>query len=112
MSNNLVVLWTSGDRDVALKMTFMYSLAAQTNGWWKNITLVIWGPSALLAAHDSEIRESLRKMREAGVRVEACGACSSSYGVSEDLAAQGIEVRGMGRPLTEYIEEGREVLTF
>lgn len=111
MPDRLVVLWTSGDREVALKMAFMYTLNAKKNGWWEDITLVIWGHSALLAAHDTEIRDTLVKMKEAGVKLEACGACSNSYGVSENLAALGIKVRGMGRPLTEYIKESRKILT-
>ena len=111
MPDRLVVLWTSGDRDVALKMAFMYVLAARKNGWWEDITLVVWGHSALLAANDTEIRDALVNMKEAGVKLEACGACSNSYGVSDNLTALGIEVRGMGRPLTEYIKEGRKVLT-
>ncbi|KXS47386.1 MAG: hypothetical protein AWL62_2688, partial [Halanaerobium sp. T82-1] len=32
--NSLVVLWTSGDKEVAKKMVFMYTLNAKTRGWW------------------------------------------------------------------------------
>ena len=31
--SELVVLWTSGDRDVALKMVFMYTLNSKLKGW-------------------------------------------------------------------------------
>lgn len=34
-SDKLVILWTSGDREVALKMVFMYGLNAKVKGWWK-----------------------------------------------------------------------------
>ena len=30
----LVILWTSGDREVALKMVFMYTYNAKKYGWW------------------------------------------------------------------------------
>ena len=112
MPESLVVLWTSGDRDVALKMVFMYTLAAKKNGWWEDITLIVWGASALLAANDTEIREHLTGMKDAGVKLEACSACANMYGVAGNLAALGIDVRGMGVPLTEYIKSGRRVLTF
>ena len=37
----LVVLWTSGDREVALKMVFMYATNSKKKGWWKEVTLVV-----------------------------------------------------------------------
>jgi hypothetical protein len=47
-NEKLVIVWTSGDREVALKMVFMYTLNAKTRAWWDDITLVVWGPSAKL----------------------------------------------------------------
>ncbi len=113
MEDKLVVLWTSGDRDVALKMTFMYTYNAKAQGWWNDITLVVWGPSAKLLSVDLELREYVQKMIGAGIRVQACKACSDSYGVSDNLAALGIEVKGMGQPLTAYLKEpNTHVITF
>ena len=44
--DELIVLWTSGDREVALKMAFMYTLNSKRFDWgWKEVTLVVWGPS-------------------------------------------------------------------
>ncbi|NQU27994.1 MAG: hypothetical protein HQ528_06880, partial [Candidatus Marinimicrobia bacterium] len=34
----LVILWTSGDRAVALKMVFMYAGNAPRFEWWQHIT--------------------------------------------------------------------------
>jgi hypothetical protein len=34
------------------------------------------------------------------------------YGVSEKLGKIGVEVKYMGQPLTAYIKEGRNVLSF
>ena len=48
----LVVVCTSGDRDVALKMVFMYTFNAKKYEWWKEITLLIWGPSSKLLSED------------------------------------------------------------
>jgi hypothetical protein len=53
-SEKLVVLWTSGDPEVAKKMVFMYTYNAKKHGWWEDITLVVWGPSAKLLAEDKE----------------------------------------------------------
>lgn len=38
MSGNedeLIILWTSGDKEVALNMVFMYALNSKLNKWWK-----------------------------------------------------------------------------
>jgi hypothetical protein len=107
---SLVVLWTSGDRDVAINMVFMYTFNAKRRNWWNDVRLVVWGPSSRLLAEDEELQAEITKIREAGVILEACKACSDRYGVSDDLAQLGIDVRYMGVPLTEYLKEGRNVL--
>jgi len=110
-NEKLVVLWTSGDRDVALKMVFMYTYNAQINKWWDDVTLIVWGPSAKLLTEDAELQEYLGRIIEAGVTVKACKGCADQYGVSEKLEALGITVLYIGKELTDYIKEGRKMLT-
>ena len=114
MSKNskLVVVWTSGDREVALKMVFMYTFNAKKRGWWDDITFIVWGPSEKLLAEDKELQDYLKKMFDVGVRVEACKACSDMYSVSESLENLGVDVKYMGVPLTDYIKEDLKVITF
>ncbi|MBN2049840.1 MAG: DsrE family protein [Spirochaetales bacterium] len=109
--DTLIVLWTSGDREVALNMVLMYTKNAKGKGWWKNVTLVIWGPSAKLAVQDKEITSILKEMAEGGIRLEACKACSDRYGVSEELEEMSVEVKYMGQPLTSYLKDGYTVIT-
>ena len=107
---SLVVLWTSGDREVALKMVFMYTLNAKLKGWWEEVILIVWGPSAKLLSQDEELQGRIEQMKEAGVVLEACKACADLYGVAPDLEAMGIEVKYMGVPLSDYLKEDRAVL--
>ncbi len=109
-SQSLVVLWTSGDRDVAIKMVFMYTLNAKLKQWWENVTLIVWGPSSKLLCEDEELQNYVARMKEAGIVLEACITCADMYGVSESLTRMGIDVKRMGPPLTEYLKEGRAVL--
>jgi hypothetical protein len=51
-------------------------------------------------------------MMQDGVKVQACVVCADSFGVSERLRGLGIEVKGMGPPLTGMLKEGWKVLTF
>ena len=109
--DKIVILWTSGDREIALNMAFMYGFNAKDRGWWKDVTLVVWGPSAKLLSEDAELQEYIRKMKDAGVELQACLRCAEAYGVVENLEQMGIETIKMGIPLTEYLKEGIQVLT-
>ena len=107
----LVIIWTSADREVALNMVFMYTSNLKKFGWWDDITLVVWGPSAKLLAEDEELQVHIKNMIDAGVVVKACKLCSDHYGVSYKLEELGIIVKYM-KELTDYIKEGRNILTF
>ena len=110
--SELVVLWTSGDRDVALKMVFMYTLNAKLKGWWNEVTLIVWGSSAKLLSTDKELKDYIKKMKDEGIILEACRACADMFGVASQLEALGIEVKYMGEPLTTYLKGEKTVITF
>jgi hypothetical protein len=110
-SNKLAVLWTSGDPDVAEKMAFMYTLNAKRQGWFDEVVLIIWGPSAKLAVENEMIGDYIKKMQEAGVKTEACMYCAKMYDVDEKLAEMGVDVKGMGIPLSDYLKDGWKVLS-
>ncbi len=109
--NHLVVLWTSGDQEVAQKMVFMYTTNAQKYQWWDEIRLVIWGASARLLSENSDLQEQIKAMITSGVIVEACKACADSYGVSDLFKSLGITVRYLGKPLSEWLQSDMKVLS-
>lgn len=111
-NDTLIILWTSGDPDVALKMVFMYAGASKSAGWWSHVHLIVWGPSSKLSSENIEIQKAIASLLEAGVVVEACKACANQYGVSEKLHKLGMDVKYMGKPLTEHLKAGRRVITF
>jgi len=108
----LAVLWTSGDRDVAEKSCLMYTHAAKRNGWFDEVVLIVWGSSSRLLAEDDALQEKIKAMKADGVIIEACIACSNMLGVTEELKNLGIDVKGMGVPLTDYLKSGYHVLTY
>lgn len=107
----LVVLWTSGDKEVAVKMVFMYTLNSKLREWWKDVSLIVWGPSSRLLSDDAELQEYMARIIKAGVEVMACKACTDMYGVSGKLEEMGIEVKYMGLPFTQILKEGCRVIT-
>jgi hypothetical protein len=111
-SDTLVVLWSSGDPDVAEKSCLMYAHAAKRNNWFKEVILIVWGPSEKLLAENAMLKDKIASMKKDGVIVEACVACSEMYGVSGDLKACKVDVKGMGAPLTRYLKRGYKVVSY
>ena len=110
-SNKLAVLWTSGDPEVAEKMGFMYTYNAKKQGWFNEVVLIVWGPSAKLLSENKMLQDYVKKMLDAGVKVEACVACARMYGVDKQLSDMGIDVKGMGIPLSDYLKNGWKTLS-
>ena len=111
--DKLAVLWTSGDPDVANRVAFMYAHNAKKVGWFREVTLIVWGPSQRLLLDDKSLQEKVKAMQNDGVVVEACIACAMGYGIVDDLKKLGITVRGMGEPLSNYLKQPDwKVLTF
>lgn len=108
-SEKLVVLWATGDKEVAEKMLLMYTFNSKKFKWWEDITLVVWGPSAKLLSEDKDLQDYVKKIKEQGTAVKACKGCADMYGVSDKLTSIGIEVKYMGE-LTDYFKEGRHIL--
>lgn len=111
-SDTLVVLWSSGDPEVAEKACLMYTGAAKRNGWFKEVILIVWGPSEKLLAENSKLKDKIATMKKDGVIVEACVACSNMYGVTNDLKVCAVDVKGMGIPLTRYLKRGYKIISF
>ncbi|MFZ0942856.1 MAG: DsrE family protein [Syntrophobacteraceae bacterium] len=107
----LYILWTNSDPVTADKMVFMYALNSLKKGWWKEITIVIWGSTAKLTGENAAIQSKMKGLIAAGVKVSACKACADELGVTEKLLALGIEVKYWGQPLTEIIRAGQFLLT-
>ena len=112
ISDKLVIVWTSDDPYVAERVCLMYTHAAKTQGWFDEVVLVVWGPSAKLISENLKLREKVKTMQKDGVILQACVSCANSYGVTEELKKFGFEVKGMGKPLTDYLKNGAKVLTF
>lgn len=102
----LAVLWITRDKEAARNMAFMYAKNSKLKGWWDEVRLIVWGPSAGVLAEDRELQAELEELKSAGVELLACKACADRYGVSDKLEALGVEVIYMGAPLTGMLKEG------
>ena len=111
-SDTLVVLWSSGDPDVAEKACLMYAGAAKRYKWFDGVILIVWGPSEKLLAENTMIKDNVAALQKSGVIVEACVACSNMYGVTGELKACMVDVKGMGAPLTKYLKRGYKIVSY
>jgi hypothetical protein len=111
-SDTLVVLWSSGDTEVAEKACLMYTSAAKKFKWFNEVILVVWGPSEKLLAENAVLKGKVSALEKAGVIVQACIACSNMYGVTDTLKVCQVDVKGMGVPLTKYLKRGYRVVSY
>jgi hypothetical protein len=108
----LVVIWATGDRDVALYSAIMYAHNAKKYHWWEQVRFLVWGSSSRLLSEDAEVQEAILAMARDGVEVAVCKACSDRLGVSGQLEALGLPVFYVGELLTESLKGGWVPLTY
>ena len=59
----------------------MYTYNAKRAGWFDEVHLVVWGPSAKLLSEDESLQKEVAAMKSVGVITEACVVCAKRYGV-------------------------------
>lgn len=102
--NKLLIVWTNGDKEVAMKLPLLYGGVILERGYWEEAHLMIWGPSIRLAAGDPDIQERLKQMQASGVTMSACIVCTDDYGATEDLSMLGVENTHTGEMLTACLK--------
>jgi len=111
--SNLLLVWTSADREVAMNMILMYGRNAKRFGWWEQVNLLVWGPSGKLLLADDGLKAEIKAMMDESVEVIACKACADRYGISEALSEIGVKVFYTGEALTNAVKSPEwAVLTF
>ena len=79
--------------------------------WWKEIRLIIWGPSALLLSQADKLQADVSEIKANGIEVLACISCVNMYGVTPTLQKLNIPCLGMGEPLTKMLKGDWTVMT-
>jgi len=103
----LLIVWTNGDKEVAMKLPLLYGSVILERGYWEEAHLMVWGPSIKLAASDPDVQARLEQMRSSGVTMSACIVCTDDYGATEALASLGIENTHTGEMLTDCLKDER-----
>jgi hypothetical protein len=112
LQDKLLIVWSSGEKEVALKLILLYGSVMLERKYWDEATIMLWGPSAKLLAQDTELQEKVKIVQKTGVVFNACVVCTDEYGVSESLQEMGIELIHTGELLTQSLKNGTKVITF
>lgn len=113
IKNKLLIVWSSGEVEVARKLILLYGSVMLERKYWDEATIMIWGPSAKLLANDVKLQEQFISVRDSGVKFNACVVCCDDYGVSDTLSELGIELIHTGEILTESLQsDDVKVITF
>ncbi len=111
--NKLLIVWSSGEKEVAKKLVLLYGSVMLERKYWDEATIMIWGPSAVILAQDIELQEQMKVVRDSGVAFNACVVCTDDYGVSDTLKELGVELIHTGEMLTEALQsDDIKVITF
>lgn len=110
-SDELVVIWRSGDADIFHTGVYLFTLNAKRFRWFDQVTLLLWGPSQKLLLSDTEVQRKVREMERAGVRVVADIDPSLDYDIESELRAVPIEVSIMGGQLVGMLKRGVRILS-
>lgn len=102
--NNLLIVWTNGDKEVATKFPLLYGSVILERDYWENAHLMLWGPSIKLAAKDIQIKEKIKEIQATGVTMSACIVCVEDYDVLKELEELNIQIVHTGELLTTALK--------
>ncbi|WFR58395.1 DsrE family protein [Anaerocolumna sp. AGMB13025] len=109
--NRLYILWTNADILTSDKMVMMYATNSKIHQWWQEVTVIIWGATAKLAAENDLIQTKIKIAQQAGVQFSACKACAEQLGVADKLIDLDVEVMYWGEGLTDILKNDEKLIT-
>lgn len=109
--DHLYVLWTTADPDTSANMVLMYVTNSMLRGWWKKITVIIWGGAQKTVLNDRNVHHKFLLAKEKGVEFSACISCAVAQGLVDQLKEEEIELIPWGEKMTELIKEGCHFIT-
>ena len=112
MKNKLLIVWSSADIEVAHNLVLLYGSVILPREYWDEATIMIWGPSAKLLAHNEALQEKVKAIMQTGIHFNCCVVCSDEYGVSQTLEHLGVELTHTGEMLTHALQNDWKVITF
>lgn len=111
MKKELLVLWTTDNKETILNMICLYTYNAKIKGWFDEVTLLVWGASQQVLSEDIEIQAKIKDMQQAGIRVIACKKCCENMYIEKQLASCDVEIFYTGELLSDWMNLGKPFLS-
>ncbi|QKF82780.1 DsrE family protein [Halarcobacter ebronensis] len=105
MKENLLIVWSNGDKEVANKFPLLYSSVLLERNYWNSCHLMLWGPSILLVKKSKKIRKKLIEIQKTGVTMSACIVCVEDYKAVKKLENLNINIEHTGELLTKALKD-------
>lgn len=105
--NNLLIVWSSENKDLSLKFPLLYSSVILERKYWKKAHLMLWGPSIKLAKKDKKIQKKLLEIQATGVKMSACIVCVEDYKAVKELEKLNIKIKHTGVLLTKALKSDK-----
>lgn len=105
MSNKIVAIISSGEAGKA-RTGARYATNALKQGWLEDVKLFIFGPAEQLLLKDVELQKMLQEYQQLQETVVACKFIAERDGLSEGIAALGIQVEFVGKMISDLIKDG------
>ena len=107
MKNNLLIVWSNADIEVANKFPLLYSSVILERKYWQKAHLMLWGPSIKLVKKNKKIQQKLLEIQATGVKMSACIVCVEDYNAVKQLEKLNIKVNHTGQLLTKALKSDK-----
>lgn len=101
---SVTILWSSGDPDVFHNCILPYSAYSCEKHCWKDVTLIMWGPSVRLLSENVDLQVDLGELISKGLKVKACEIAAQRYHVKNQLERIGVEVKSVSDEVTQGLK--------
>ncbi len=105
MSRKVVVIVATSDAEKA-SAGVLYATNALSRGWMDEVRLVFFGPAEKLLLSDGKLQEQVAAFRALGAEAMACKYIADQQGVSASLESLGLQVKFVGKIISEHIHNG------
>jgi hypothetical protein len=112
MKNELLIVWSTDNKETILHLICLYALNAKQKHWFNEVTVLLWGASQQVLCEDEEMKAKVKELGDSGVRLIACKKCSENMYIEEQLEKCGVEIFYTGEFLSDWLKSGKPIMTF
>lgn len=110
MKKEVLIQWTTSNKNTTLNMVLLYAHNAKLKGWWDEVNILIWGDSQNLVKEDVEVAQALKNAINDGVSVVACKHCAQVQKTEEALEECGVNLMYTGEYLSHWIQNDKKII--